>query len=229
MTAYRGGAYPALYGVEHGQTLSSEAEVPKPMANRATRLTILCRGATQANQQSRFSSAEALLPKEQTRLKTLAGNLRPFDAVLHAPEHATSETAAAFSAKADLCPPLRDVAYGAWENRTVADIAQHWPEDLERWSTDPASAPHGGESFAAAQARAADWLEGYHAVGGNTLAVTHAIIVKLLLLHVVGAPLASIWRIDVAPLGMLTLSSDGRRWALRGFGAGAPDSLPENG
>lgn len=199
------------------------------MANRATRLTILCRGATKANQESRFTSADALLPKEQTRLRALASSLRPFDTVLHAPERAASETAAAFSAKVSLCPPLGDVAYGAWENRTVADIAQHWPEDLERWSADPASAPHGGESFAAAQARATDWLESYHAVGGNTLAVTHAIIVKLLFLHVVGAPLASIWRIDVAPLSMLTLSSDGRRWALRGFGAGAPDSLPENG
>ncbi len=208
-----------LDGMEHGQTLSIEAEVPKSIANRATRLTILCRGATAANQQSRFSAADALTPKEQVRLEALAGDLRLFDAVLHAPERAASETAAAFSAEATLCPPLTDVAYGAWENRTVADVAHHWPEDLERWSADPASAPHGGESFAAAQARAAKWLESYHAVGGNTLAVTHAIIVKLLFLHVVGAPLTSIWRIDVAPLGMLTLSSDGRRWALRGFGA----------
>lgn len=209
--------------------MSSEAEVPKPMANRATRLTILCRGATQANQQSRFSSADALLAKEQDRLKALADDLRPFGSVLHAPERAAAETAAAFSTETILCPPLRDVAYGTWENRTVADIAHHWPEDLERWSADPASAPHGGESFAAAQARAAEWLESYHAVGGNTLAVTHAIIVKLLFLHVVGAPLTSIWRIDVVPLGMLTLSSDGRRWVLRGFGAGAPDSLPKSG
>ena len=96
--------------MEHGQTLSSEAEAPKPMANRATRLTILCRGATQANQQSRFTSADALLPKEQARLKTLAGDLRPFDAVFHAPERAASETAAAFSAAPTLSPPLRDIA-----------------------------------------------------------------------------------------------------------------------
>src|SRR6218665_1779837 len=133
--------------MEHGQTLSIEADVPKTMANRATRLTILCRGATQANQQSRFSSADALLPKEQMRLKALAGNQRPFDTVLHAPERAAAETAAAFSAKVSLCPPLRDVAYGAWENRTAADIAHHWPEELERWSADPASAPHSRQSF----------------------------------------------------------------------------------
>ncbi len=211
--------------MEHGQTLSSEAEAPKPMANRATRLTILCRGATQANQQSRFTSADALLPKEQTRLKALASDLRPFDTVLHAPERPASETAAAFSVKTSVCPPLRDIAYGAWDNRTVAEVAQHWPEDLERWSADPASAPHGGESFAAAQARAVDWLEAYRATGGNTLAVTHAIIVKLLFLHVVGTPLTSIWRIDVAPLGMLSLGSDGSRWALRGFGTAGRTGL----
>jgi len=214
-----------LDGVEHGQTLSSKVKVPKPVAGRATHLTILCRGATSANQQSRFSATDALLPKEQARLKTLAGNLRPFDTVLHAPERAAAETAAAFSTEANACSLLRDVAYGTWENRTVAEVTHHWPEDLEHWSADPASAPHGGESFAAAQARSAEWLEGYHAVGGNTLAVSHAIIIKLLFLHVVGAPLTSIWRIDVAPLGTLALSSDGKRWAVRGFGAGAIDSF----
>lgn len=61
------------------------------------------------------------------------------------------------------------------------------------------------------------------------LAVTHAIVLKLLFLHVVGAPLTSIWRIDVEPLGLLALTSDGRRWALRSFGAELPDGSPQTG
>lgn len=151
-------------------------------------------------------------------MSQLARGLRRFDTVLHAPELSATETAAALSPDAVPCPPLRDVDYGRWDGRTVADITEQFPEDLQRWMADPSSAPHGGEPLDAVQVRAAAWLESLHAKGGSTLAVTHALILKLLFLQVVGAPLISVWRIDVEPLGMLTLSSDGRRWALRSFG-----------
>lgn len=209
--------------------MKTEAEEPQPAAGRATRLVILCRGATVANQQSRFSSDDPLLPRERARLSELARGLRRFETVLHAPERPAIETAAAFSPDAASCPALRDADYGRWNGRTVADVAERSPADLQRWMSDPSSTPHGGEPLETVQARAAAWLESRHAKGGNTLAVTHAIVLKLLFLHVTGAPLASIWRIDVEPLGMLALSSDGRRWALRSFGTGLPGGPPENG
>ena len=213
-----------FYGVEHGEKVRSEAKEPQIAASRATRLTILCRGATAANQQTRFSSNDLLLPKERERLTMLVQGFRRFDTVLHAPEPAAAETASAFPTVAGTCSALRDISYGSWNDRTVADIAEKSPEDLQRWMTDPSSAPHGGESFEAAQTRAAAWLESLHSAGGSTLAVTHAILLKLLLLHVVAAPLTSVWQVDVEPFGMLLLTSNGRRWALRGFGAG-----PQNG
>ncbi|MCJ8052545.1 histidine phosphatase family protein [Shinella curvata] len=206
--------------------MSSQTEQPKPVISRATRLTLLCRGATLANRQSRLSSDDPLLPGEQARLRALALQLRPFFPVFCAPERAAAETAAVFSGDAASCPALRDLDYGRWANRTITDIAQQSPDDLQDWRTDPASSPHGGEPFLAAQARASVWLESLHSTGGNTLAVTHAIVLKLLFLHVIDAPLTSLWRIDVEPLAMLTLTSDGRRWALRSFGtqlaAGSP-------
>ena len=198
--------------------MSTQAREPKPAAGRATRLTILSRGATAANRQLRFSADDPLLPGEQARLSELAQSLGRFHAVLHAPERSAAETAAAFSPDAASCPALRDADYGRWTGRTVADVAEQSPEDLQRWMSDPSSAPHGGETAEAVQARAAAWLDERHAQGGHTLAVTHAIVLKLLFLHVVGAPLTSLRRIDVEPLAMLTLTSDGRRWALRGFG-----------
>ncbi|MEW9612304.1 histidine phosphatase family protein [Shinella sp. S4-D37] len=199
--------------------MSTQAKEPKPAAGRATRLTVLSRGATAANRLPRFSADDPLLPGEQARLSELAHSLGRFHPVLHAPERSAAETAAAFCADAASCPALRDADYGQWTGRTVADVAERSPEDLQRWMADPSSAPHGGETAEAVRARAADWLDGLHAKGGHTLAVTHAIVLKLLFLHVVGAPLTSLRRIDVEPLAMLTLTSDGRRWALRGFGA----------
>lgn len=209
--------------------MSIEAKEPKSATGRATRLTILCRGATAANQQSRLSSGDPLLAKERARLSLLARDLGRFDTVLHAPEPAAAETATAFSSDALPAPALRDIAYGTWSNRTAADIAKQSPEDLARWMADPSSAPHGGESFEAAQTRTATWLESLHSKGGSTLAVTHAVILKLLFLSVVGAPLTSIWRIDVEPLATLSLTSDGRRWALRGFGPNGPGQAVPGG
>ena len=187
-------------------------------AARASRLTVLCRGATPASRQARFSSDEPLPAGEAERASRLAGTLGRFEAVLHGPEASAAQTAAAFAPDAVACPALADVDFGRWTGRTLADIAAEAPQDLRRWMADPAAAPHGGESFETAQARAAVWLESLHGTGGHRLAVTHPVILKLLFAHVLGAPLSSVWRIDAEPFCLLSLSSEGTRWALRGFG-----------
>ena len=186
---------------------------------RATRLTLLCRGATESNRLSRLSSDEPLLDGEAERASRLA-RLLPYDTFYSAPEASARQTAAAFSAHPAACEPLRDADYGAWAGRTIGEIA---PDELQAWLMDPSGAPHGGESFEAVRGRCVRWLDGLHGAGGRHLAVTHAIVLKVLLAHVLDAPLSSVWRIDAGPLSMLALTSDGRRWALRAFGD--PDGL----
>ena len=187
-------------------------------AARASRLTVLCRGATPASRQARFFSDEPLLTGEAERASRLAALLGRFETVLRGPERSAAETASAFAPDAVSCPAIADVDFGRWAGRTLADIAAEASHDLARWMAEPASTPHGGESFQAAQARAAAWLESLHGAGGNRLAVTHPLILKLLFAHVLGAPLSSVWRIDAEPLCLLVLTSDGARWALRRFG-----------
>lgn len=202
---------------------------PATRLHRATRVTLLCRGATEANRQARLSAEGALLPKERARASALAASLRPFDEVFSAPEACAAETASAFSKTPIPCLDMRDVDYGSWNGQTVDEIAERFPEALRHWMADPAAAPHCGESFEAAATRATAWLDGLHGTGGRILAVTHAIVLKLVFAHVLGAPLTAVWRIDVEPLGFLDLSSDGRRWALRGFGAGLPVVAGDDG
>lgn len=186
---------------------------------RASRLTLLCRGATASSRLSRLSSDEPLLPKEALRARLLAGRLRASDAVFSAPEIAARETAAFLSAAPAPCDALRDVDYGRWNGRRIDEIAADEPSGLQAWMADPTAAPHGGESFEAVRARCAAWLDGQHGAGGHRLAVTHAVVLKIVLAHVLQAPLTAVWRADVEPLGLMTLTSDGRRWALRFFGA----------
>ncbi|WP_337183406.1 histidine phosphatase family protein [Shinella sp.] len=186
---------------------------------RASRLTLICRGATASNRLSRLSSDEPLLPKEALRARLLAGRLPSSDAVLSAPEAAARETAALLCAAPVPCDALRDVDYGRWNGRRIDEIAADEPSGLQAWMADPAATPHGGESFEAVRARCAAWLDGQHGAGGHRLAVTHAIVLKIVLAHILQAPLAAVWRADVEPLGLMTLTSDSRRWALRFFGA----------
>lgn len=215
------GSKPGLE-VEHERNVSrNDKQSPAPR-QRATRLTLLCRGATMANRQARLSPDDPLLHGELEKAATLARSLRPFDTVLHAPETGALETAKAFSNAPISCEALADIDYGRWTGETITAIAEHSPDDFQRWMADPAAAPHGGEAFDTAAARAVSWLETLHGAGGNVLAVTHGMILKLLLAHVLSAPRTSVWRIDVEPLGMLRLSSDGNRWALRGFGGAVP-------
>lgn len=190
----------------------------KPKRDRATRVTFLCRGATPSNRLSRLASDEPLLDGESERAMRLARLLPAHEVAFCAPEASARETAALLCAQPAPCAALRDVDYGRWSGRRIDEIAAANPAGFQTFLSDPAAAPHGGESFEAVRARCVSWLDGQHAAGGHRLAVTHALVLKLVLAHVLEAPLPSVWRIDVEPLGALCLTSDGRRWALRFFG-----------
>ncbi len=178
------------------------------------RLTLLCHAATAAMRAGAFPRDEALEDKGRLAASALAPRLPAFDRVLAGPSRRTRETVAALGLGAVEEPALRDCDYGRWGGRTLAEIAGAEPEAAALWLTDPACAPHGGESFMALIRRVGDWLDG-GTLAGRVLAVTHAAVMRAAVLHVLGAPAERFWRIDAMPLSMLDLGHDGRRWALR--------------
>ncbi len=188
--------------------------------SKMTRLTLLCRGATTANRKSIFGLDEALAPAEAAKAQALFARLPRFDVIVCGPEDSARSTAAAHSGDVATEAALAELDYGAWTGRTLAGIAETEPEALRLWLGDPQANPHGGESIAALQDRAACWLQGRAATGGHTVAVTHAPVIRALVVAVLEAPPASFWKIDVAPLTVTELRHDGRRWALHAMGAG---------
>ncbi len=50
---------------------------------------------------------------------------------------------------------------------------------------------------------------------GRVLAVTHPGPIRAMAAIALSVPFDAFWRIDVEPLGRLTLTSDGKRWHLR--------------
>jgi len=91
---------------------------------------------------------------------------------------------------------------------------------MATWFADPDAAPHGGETLSAVAQRGAGLLERLAGEGGHTIAVTHPVLIRAAIVHVLGAPLSSVWKIDIEPLSLTDFRNDGRRWVLRASGVG---------
>ncbi|MFJ2982018.1 MULTISPECIES: histidine phosphatase family protein [unclassified Pseudomonas] len=176
---------------------------------KAIRLTLICHALTPAQKLGR-------LPHPDDGI--LALDAQPFAEVpqvrmLTAPERRAGETAAWFSAQAQIEPALADCNLGRWQGLSLKQLQAEQPEALAQWLHDPHSAPHGGESFADLCQRMAGWLAAFD-TPGEWLAVTHPMVIRAVLVQLLGGPLSAQRSIDVLPLSRLALSFAGQ-WRLR--------------
>lgn len=180
-----------------------------------TRLTLICHGATAATRSGAFPADEPLEERALVRAATLRSMLRRADRVWTSPALRARQTAAALGLDAVEEPALRDGDHGRWAGRRLEEVQAEEPDAVIAWLSDPDAAPHGGETLSALLRRAAAWLDARAGDGGHGIAVTHAAMIRAAILHVLAAPTSSFWRIDIAPLSVVELSHDGRRWAWR--------------
>jgi broad specificity phosphatase PhoE len=179
-----------------------------------TRLTMLCHASTPAVRAAAFPDDEALEEKGAAAATALAGRLAHADRVLVDASLRTRQTASALSLNASEEAALRDCDYGSWRGRTFVEVAAAEPEAIALWMSDPEAAPHGGESVAALIRRVGAWLDG-GGLEGSILAITHTANVRAAVVHALGAPPTCFWRIDAAPLSVIDLRRNDRRWMLR--------------
>jgi broad specificity phosphatase PhoE len=173
------------------------------------RVTLLTHGPTAAVRRSGFPADEPLdgpLP---------AVRLPRYEDVRSAPSARCRETATALDLPAADEPALAGLDHGSWAGRTLDDVAATDPDGLTRWLTDPESAPHGGETWAAFVARIGAWLRAVPARPRGLLAVVDPAVVRAALAAALGAPPAAVWRVDVDPLAVAVLVGEPGRWNLR--------------
>lgn len=103
---------------------------------------------------------------------------------------------------------------GRWRGRTLAEVGADEPDGVAAWLSDPAAAPHGGESLRELCARVADWMDEVAALSGRTVAVVEPEIVRAMTVRVLAAPEPAFWRIDVPPLTATEFSGRAGRWNL---------------
>jgi broad specificity phosphatase PhoE len=182
------------------------------------RLDLLAHGATAATRAARFPKDEGLEGYAVSAIEALRGKLRPYAHVLAAPARAARETAQALGFDAEVEMALSDCDYGRWRGLASKDVVEREPDAFAAWLSDPAAAPHGGESVAALIERIGAWLAQSLARESATLAITHAAVVRAAIVHALGASSATFARIDVAPLSLARLSGHAGRWNLVALG-----------
>ncbi|MES9525637.1 histidine phosphatase family protein [Streptomyces capoamus] len=177
------------------------------------RLTMLCASAADGGQDRLFGDCGS--PGTPV---TVA--LPPYAVALRAPSARCARTARALGVDATPEHALRGLDHGAWEGRTLADVAAEDPYGLSVWLTDPDAAPHGGETVRRLCRRTADWLGALPAGTGAVLAVVEESVVRAALVHALSLPVRSFRYLDVPSALTLTLR-DGR-WSARPAAPAAP-------
>jgi probable phosphoglycerate mutase len=119
--------------------------------------------------------------------------------------------------------------FGTWDGLTFAEVADRDREGLDGWVGSLETPPPGGESFREVEERVLSGLDALIASypGQSVLVVSHVTPIKTLVARAIGAPLESVFRMELSPASVTVLSfwpeEDGRsRSSMRLYNARPP-------
>jgi ribonuclease H / adenosylcobalamin/alpha-ribazole phosphatase len=189
-----------------------------------TTLVLARHGQTALTAQKRFSGVRTdpeltSVGRDQAlRLATAVHELGPVHSVLASSLRRARETAQIIADR--LGVPVRtdqrlvECDFGIWDGLAWAEIERDWPNELAGWLKSTAVAPPGGESFDAVAARVRAIQEELQAdqPGRTVLLVSHVSPIKLLVGQALGAPVESIYRMELSAASLTVI-----RWYADGF------------
>jgi ribonuclease H / adenosylcobalamin/alpha-ribazole phosphatase len=153
----------------------------------------------------------------------------PADAVLvTSPVRRTVETAGVLAEVTGLGPAVEEAGvaetdFGGWEGLTFAEVREADAAALDSWVASPEIPAGGtGESFAAVRERvlaARDRLLASYD-GRTVVVVSHVTPIKVLVAEALGAPLASLYAMELSPASVTVVAHTGARASMRAFDAG---------
>ena len=190
-----------------------------------TTLTLVRHGQTAWNREGRFRG-RANVPLDEignAQAEITARHIAaywPPDAIYCSPLLRARQTAEKIAGWLSLHerphPGLLDIDFGAWEGLTADEVrAQGWIDALDLWTQSPHNAPiPGGETLGATRLRAMGALNEIvtrHA-GGTVCVVSHAAIIRLLLLGILDLSNDHFWQLRQDVCAFNLLKFDGQRY-----------------
>ncbi|HNQ04804.1 MAG TPA: histidine phosphatase family protein [Thiobacillaceae bacterium] len=181
---------------------------------QATRVTVLRHGAVQGRAHVlRGILEDPLSPEGEAAMTAVLARLDApvVDAVLSSPQRRCLDFARAWARRRGVplhvVADLRERAFGTWEGLSTVEVQALDPQHFRRFHLDGA-APPGGESLAELRRRVrAAWRECVAgAVGGHRLLITHAGVMRVLLMELLGLPARHAWRIALPPAAHFQVS-----------------------
>jgi probable phosphoglycerate mutase len=103
---------------------------------------------------------------------------------------------------------LREMEHGPWNSLTNAEVRRTYPDQWKSWSTAPDSAEvPGRETLAAVKLRALEWIDRVTGATshGAVLAVSHVIVLRVLVAAQLGMPMSEVRNIEVPNLALFRL------------------------
>ncbi|GAA3058168.1 histidine phosphatase family protein [Streptomyces glomeratus] len=180
-----------------------------------SRVTLISPAITPSLRRARFDDGDSIEDGAAVRAGSAALSLPAAARVFASPSVRCRETASALGLDASEDRELAGLDVARWRGRTLDEVGAAEPEAVARWLADPGAAPHGGESVRELCERVTRWWETTGSAEGRTLAVVEPEVVRAVVVHVLGAPEAAFWRVDVPPLTATECTGRSGRWNLR--------------
>ncbi|MFJ7071196.1 histidine phosphatase family protein [Streptomyces sp. NPDC098781] len=190
----------------------------------ASRIMLISPATSRSLRQARFDDGVGIDDAGTARARAAAGALPSGGRVVASGSVRCGETAVALGLHGEEVADLAPLDVGRWRGLVLDEVAAAEPESMARWLSDPACAPHGGESVEDVCARVGRWLDAGRETDGRVLAVVEPEVVRAAVVHALRLPSAAFWRLDVPPLTATELSGRSGRWNLR---LGRPLDVPE--
>jgi len=188
-----------------------------------TRITFITHAATLEQKSGMFPADETIDETTIAKLTALRWGSPKVQRAWASPETRARQTAIALDLSPAEAPELRECDFGAWAGRSLEQVYSEDSTGASSWLGDLGAAPHGGESYRQLIARVGAWLDEQQGTG-HAIVVTHASVVRAVILHALNAPEEAFRRVEVAPLTVTDLRLNGKSWHLRSAAASLAQS-----
>ncbi|RMG73728.1 MAG: alpha-ribazole phosphatase [Nitrospirae bacterium] len=190
----------------------------------STTLLLVRHGKTVGSEELRYKGhidvplSEEGIKEVEALARIIKGHFNPVSKIYCSDLSRAKQTAEIIAGSLGLEPlamnVLRERSFGLWEGMSFEEIASAYPEEFERWKSDPYRfSPPEGESTEDVKNRVVPAVEeiiNRHR-GERVMVVSHGGVTRVLLCHYLGIPLNNIFRIeqDFACLNVLEFFDDG--------------------